>query len=189
MRSTPPREAAKVLAANLARLRTHQRLSLSELAGRASVAKATLSDLEAGRGNPTLDTLWNLATGLGVSFSDLVSAPPTDGVTVARLDELPPLGATGEQARLLDRLDQHAVVDVLDLVCAPGSDRWSPAHGPKVTEALLVISGRLVTGPAGQERALDAGQLIHFPADQPHRYANPGSGPAHAIVWIAYPRL
>src|SRR5579859_1543284 len=62
----------EVIAANLHRLRTARRMSLATLAARADVAKATLANLEQGRGNPTIETLWSLALGLGVAFSDLL---------------------------------------------------------------------------------------------------------------------
>src|ERR1700731_193317 len=48
----------EVIAANLHRLRTARGMSLATLAQ--------------GRGNPTIETLWSLALGLGVAFSDLL---------------------------------------------------------------------------------------------------------------------
>src|SRR5258705_13163311 len=65
-------DVGDVIAANLRRLRTARRMSLATLATRADVAKATLANLEQGRGNPTIETLWSLALGLGVAFSDLL---------------------------------------------------------------------------------------------------------------------
>src|ERR1700704_2460683 len=65
-------DVGDVIAANLRRLRTARRMSLATLASRADVAKATLTNLEQGRGNPTIETLWSLALGLGVAFSDLL---------------------------------------------------------------------------------------------------------------------
>src|SRR5258707_11174936 len=65
-------DVGEVIAANLRRLRTARRMSLATLATRADVAKATLANLEQGRGNPTIETLWSLALGLGVAFSDLL---------------------------------------------------------------------------------------------------------------------
>ncbi|MFJ8604429.1 helix-turn-helix domain-containing protein [Streptomyces shenzhenensis] len=49
-------------------------LSLNELSRLASVAKATLAQLERGQGNPTLETLTALATHLGVPLTELFSA-------------------------------------------------------------------------------------------------------------------
>src|SRR2546423_11511773 len=76
MRNEAPDQAfadvGEVIAANLRRLRTARRMSLATLAARADVAKATLANLEQGRGNPTIETLWSLALGLGVAFSDLL---------------------------------------------------------------------------------------------------------------------
>src|SRR6201985_1226425 len=65
-------DLGEVIAANLRRLRTARRMSLATLASRADVAKATLANLEQARGNPTIETLWSLALGLGVAFSDLL---------------------------------------------------------------------------------------------------------------------
>ena len=53
-----------VLAANLRRLRIARRLSLSELARATGMSKATLSSVESGRSNPTIETLAALAGAL-----------------------------------------------------------------------------------------------------------------------------
>ncbi|MGL1180837.1 helix-turn-helix domain-containing protein, partial [Vibrio parahaemolyticus] len=49
------------IATTLRRERERRDLSVSELARRAGVAKATVSQLENGGGNPSVETLWALA--------------------------------------------------------------------------------------------------------------------------------
>jgi transcriptional regulator with XRE-family HTH domain len=66
------RPPAVRLARSLRRLRARQAISLNQLARRSGVSTATLSGLEAGRGNPTMATLLALAPALGVSAADLL---------------------------------------------------------------------------------------------------------------------
>src|SRR5436309_11733958 len=76
----------EVIAASLRRERRRAGLSLTELARRAGIAKSTLSQLEAGTGNPSVETLWALAVVLDVPFSRLVD-PPAAPVQVLRAGE------------------------------------------------------------------------------------------------------
>src|SRR6201995_6207490 len=80
-------DVGEVIAANLRRLRTARRMSLATLAARADVAKATLANLEQGRGNPTIETLWSLALGLGVAFSDLLEDRRGKTIAVVRAQQ------------------------------------------------------------------------------------------------------
>lgn len=52
-------------------------LSSSELAGRAGLSRRTLTEIEAGRGNPTITSLAALARGAGVALEDLLA--PDEG--------------------------------------------------------------------------------------------------------------
>src|SRR5438105_13004998 len=81
-----------VLAANLRRLRIARHLSLSELARATGVSKATLSGIENGRANPTVDTLAGLAAALRVSLAELLAELPLGEVRVVR-------GAHGRRER------------------------------------------------------------------------------------------
>src|SRR4051812_2937934 len=80
-------EIVKVVGTNLRRLRTERSLSLSDLGRTSGVAKATLSALEGGRGNPTLETLSALAAALQVPMGDLITPGDPAPVTVVRSDE------------------------------------------------------------------------------------------------------
>ena len=60
------------LAHALRRERERRGLSLSETAKRAGIGKSTLSQLEGGSGNPSVETLWALATALDVQLSQLL---------------------------------------------------------------------------------------------------------------------
>lgn len=61
-----------LLATALRRERERAGMSLAELARRAGLAKSTLSQLESGTGNPSLETLWALAMALDVQVSRLI---------------------------------------------------------------------------------------------------------------------
>src|SRR4030095_7184858 len=80
-----------VIASSLQRERRRTGLSLTEVARRAGIAKSTLSQLESGTGNPSVETLWAICVALDVPLSGL-SAPPraysqvigaTEGPTIA----------------------------------------------------------------------------------------------------------
>uniref|UniRef100_UPI0013B3B296 helix-turn-helix domain-containing protein n=1 Tax=Nonomuraea lactucae TaxID=2249762 RepID=UPI0013B3B296 len=92
MGSGPPSERdfdlVGLIAAAIRRERDRAGLSLSELAKRAGLAKSTLSQLEAGAGNPGVETLWAIAAALGVPFSRLVD-PPRPAARVIRAGEGP----------------------------------------------------------------------------------------------------
>ena len=81
-----------VIAASLRRERRRTGLSLTEVARRAGIAKSTLSQLESGTGNPSVETLWAICVALDVPFSRLVD-PPRPHVQVIRADEGPTVAA------------------------------------------------------------------------------------------------
>src|SRR3954451_15184112 len=84
MSNTSASSANALLAGNLRRLRVAARISLSELARTTGVGKATLSAIENGRGNPTVETLAALAGALAVPLVDLLAVAPRGPVPAVR---------------------------------------------------------------------------------------------------------
>src|SRR5215470_6045312 len=81
-----PADIVAAVSMSLRRERARAALSLTELARRAGIAKSTLSQLESGTGNPSLETLWALGTALGVPLSRLID-PPRSDIQVIRAGE------------------------------------------------------------------------------------------------------
>src|SRR6185437_362440 len=114
----------EVIAASLRRERRRTGLSLTELARRAGLAKSTLSQLESGTGNPSVETLWALAVALGVPFSRLVE-PPSPPVRVVRAGEGPRIPAERAEFTgfLLAAGSPHTRRDIYIVTVEPGTDR------------------------------------------------------------------
>ena len=75
-----------VIAKSLTRERSRTGLSLAEVARRAGIAKSTLSQLESGNGNPSLETLWALCVALDIPFARLLE-PQANQTQVIRRGE------------------------------------------------------------------------------------------------------
>ncbi|MDL2406147.1 helix-turn-helix transcriptional regulator [Rhizobium calliandrae] len=67
----------KLVGRNFARLRREKGLTQEDVAARSGYSQQYLSDLERGRRNPTVITLFELAQALGVSHMDLVAPEAT----------------------------------------------------------------------------------------------------------------
>jgi XRE family transcriptional regulator, regulator of sulfur utilization len=157
-------------------LRAERGLSLSELARRAGVGKATLSGLEAGTRNPTLDTLHAVAAALDVALSALVAASPRiRGIAV----EITPLRVFA---------DVPATYELYRMHIPAGARQSSPAHHPGVTEHATVFAGHLEAGPLDAPGRAGPGGYLEWAADRPHGYAAVGTGDVHASLLIRYPR-
>jgi transcriptional regulator with XRE-family HTH domain len=158
-----------VIAFSLRRERERVGLSLSELAKRAGIAKSTLSQLEAGSGNPSVETLWALGVALDVPFSRLVD-PPRPKVQVIRAGEGPAVFSERADyvATLLASCPPHARRDVYLISAEPGSVRASEPHMPGVVEHVVLCAGRARLGLTDDPVEIGPGDYVAYPGDLPH---------------------
>ena len=167
-----PAPPLAAIAESLRRERTRAGISLAELARRAGLAKSTLSQLEAGTGNPSIETLWSLGVALGVPFSRLVE-PPRTVVRVVRAGEGPRLQSDQADfvATLLAAGSADTRRDIYVMELEPGKARDAAAHIPSSVEHIVVGAGRIEAGPAGETVELGPGDYATFPGDVPHHYS------------------
>ena len=166
-----PAPPLATIAAALRRERERVGISIAELARRAGLAKSTLSQLESGTGNPSIETLWSLGVALDVPFSRLVEPPPS-AVRVIRAGDGPRLQADRADfvATLLAAGAAHTRRDLYLLELEPGKSREADAHLPGSIEHLVVGAGRILAGPVGEPVELGPGDYVMFPGDVPHHY-------------------
>ena len=158
-----------VIAASLQRERRRAGLSLAEVARRAGIAKSTLSQLEAGAGNPSVETLWALSVTLDVPFARLVD-PPRPKVQVIRAGEGPAVAAERADyvATLLASCPPNARRDIYLVSVQPGAPRESAPHMPGVVEHVVLSAGRALVGIAENPVELRPGDYIAYPGDLAH---------------------
>lgn len=171
--SSPTKEIGR----QVAELRKKRGLTLSGLAELSSVSKASISALENGQSNPTLETLWSLADALGVEFGALVG----EG-TDLRVEE-----TDGLSVQLVERSTSPQIVEVFKFSLGPHATRHAEAHPGGVVEHIVVLSGSMTAGPVGELTRLGPGQSHRFAADTPHLY-QAGPEPCTAIVSVVYPK-
>ena len=181
-------EPAEHLGRRLRALRSAAAIPVAELARRSGVARATLTQLEAGSGNPTLETLYALADALGVPLSDLIAPSPGAPTRVVRAGEGTPVHGSVVDGRLLDRVTLgRAVVEVFTLVLQPGEAQRRDGHPPGTREHLVVHAGRARVGPEGAAVEVGPGDYVAFDAAGPHEYAALGRAVARATLVITSP--
>lgn len=178
-------QAGQVLAGNLRALREQAGLSLSELARRSDIAKGTLSQLETGTGNPTIETVFSLSNALGVPVSSLLTERADPDVVLVRSAGLDVLSSSAVDLRMLRRLDAtDAVFELYDQRVRPGEVQSSTGHPGR--EHVIVISGQLRVGPPDAPYELGPGDYVCFPAQGPHIYETVG-GPVASVLILEYP--
>ncbi len=161
------------LGARIARTLRREReaigISVSELARRADVSKATVSQLESGSGNPSVETLWALAVALGVPFAVFVDQEAQAPMLVrANSAAGIPSSAAPYVASLLSASPPNARRDIYLIRAEPGEPRVSHPHQRSTTEHLVLVRGRARVGPADAPLVLEPGDYLAYAGDAPH---------------------
>ncbi len=191
------------LGAAIRAVREARGLSLREVARRVGVSPSFVSQVETGKANPSVGTLYALVGVLGTSLDDLMGDDPVVEVRAERASkpsteswppvEVPLQTATGRKRLEMtgvvwERLthDHDPFVDFLHVEYAPGSESCAPEelmrHGGR--EYGHVLSGRLDVQIGFETYTVGPGDSIHFDSTTPHRLSNGYDEPCAAIWFV-----
>jgi transcriptional regulator with XRE-family HTH domain len=173
------REMTQCLSRNLLATRRGFELSQDQLARRSGVSKGTIVQIEQGRGNPSIGSLWRLAAALGLSVEDLVSAARPADARIAAAASAKTLwrGPRGGTGKLLIGTSGPDMLEFWHWRLAPGERHESAGHSPGTREILNIAKGALRLELGGRSYEIGAGSSIAFAADERHAYACKGKTP------------
>ena len=177
-----PEHLARLVGARIRRLRMARGWSMSSLAARAHLGKATLSEIESGQRNATLETMYAIAAQLQIGLSELLTeagrAPETAPVVRGRAVE----------ARLVAAYrDPSVTTEIYRLQIRPGRPQISPGHGPGVIEHLFITAGAVRIGPVENPIEVSAGEDWSWESSSTHSYSAIGGQVAEAVLVIRHP--
>jgi transcriptional regulator with XRE-family HTH domain len=177
-----------IVGANLNRLRGQRGLSFEKLAQLSGVSRAMLGQIELGQSAPTINVLWKIARGLGVTFSALISADSAPGPVVMRSSDAKLLTSSDLRfsSRALFPVDRSRRVEFYELRLATGGAEHADAHAPGTTENLVVAVGSVEIELGDDRHVLNVGDSIFFTADNPHVYRNRGKSGAVMYLVMTY---
>jgi transcriptional regulator with XRE-family HTH domain len=174
-------DLARNLARNLERIRAARNFSQSELARRAGLPRSTVSHVESGQGNPSLQNLARIAGVLGVGLDELVSEPRGEQLLI-RAADVPVKQRSGGRIRIGKLLPERITgLEIDRMQLAPRSSMRGTPHLPGTKEYLHGLTGEVQVLVAGSLFPVTAGDVLAFAGDQPHSYRNGGDEPAEAI--------
>jgi transcriptional regulator with XRE-family HTH domain len=181
---------AAEIGARLKQLRGRADLSLEQLSQRAKVSRGMLSQIELGRSVPTIGVLSRIAAAFEIPVTVLVSPDPPGSVQVLRRNDASVLRSADSKfsSRALFPFRGARKSEFYELTLDPGCHYPSAAHNAGTTENLVVACGSIEVYVAGATHALGTGDALHFAADVPHAYGNPGQEVAVAYLVMAYPQ-
>jgi transcriptional regulator with XRE-family HTH domain/quercetin dioxygenase-like cupin family protein len=207
---SPP--AVPPVGARIRRARLARGLGLRALAREVGVSASLVSQIETGKSQPSVSTLYAITTVLGISVEALfdageneaaapVAAPGTVPHALAAFAADPgrrigPLVGGAERETL--ELDSGVVWERLGHV--PGTDvgfllvTYRPGGSSSTSGGLMrhtgteygyLTSGELVLTLGFEEHTLRPGDAVCFESTTPHRYRNDGTEPAVGVWYVA----
>lgn len=160
---------------NLRRARQERQLSLDKAAEVTGVSKGMLHQIERGDAQPTVTTLWKIATGFNMSFSALLKEDRAT-VLVAAPREVPDITEDDGkcQVYVIFPFDPETQTELFLITLSPTCNYLSSPHRAGVREFITVVSGVLTMEINDEPYPLPARHAIRFAGDVSHRYCNRG---------------
>ncbi|HOO34060.1 MAG TPA: XRE family transcriptional regulator [Thermotogota bacterium] len=176
-----------IIAENLKNFRNEKKLSLDKLSKFSGVSKSMLGQIERGEANPSVSTVWKIAKGLKISFTELMKKSDTE-IDVVHLSEIEPFTQNNGQFRTYPifyfdpkkrfemyyvEIDQKGIIEAED-------------HGSGEEEYITVFSGELTVELDEKDYIVKTGDSIRFLADKTHIYKNTGNEICRMSMIIYY---
>ncbi|MDX9800778.1 MAG: XRE family transcriptional regulator [Spirochaetia bacterium] len=174
-------------------IRKNKKMTLGILSEKSGVSKAMLSQIESNKVNPTVATVWKIATGLGVDINELtrVISITKRNFTLTKKDEI--LGLECDQEGVhLRTLTPVTMIDDLEMYLItfdPESELKSLPHFPGTEEFLTLLEGQLTVKAGKSDTAMQKGDFLAYHSDIDHSIKNTGKSKALLHMVVRYKKL
>jgi transcriptional regulator with XRE-family HTH domain len=141
------------------------------------VSKAMLGQIERGKSNPTVSTLWKIATGLKISFSVFIDENQDDLKVIDQKD-ISPIIEDNNRMKLypIFPFDANKGFEIFTIELEPGCNHISTPHNEGVEEYIIVTEGQIEININSKKFILEKGNSMRFMANSPHSYKNINQG-------------
>lgn len=175
------------MASALRRHREVHNLSLGDMSRLTGLSKTNLARLEAGDGNPSLETLWRLGRALGLSVGQLLEEEAPGAAAVLRRGDGPIVESSfGMRGRLLHTDHSRHRTEIFELDLPPRTEYRGEPHEVGTHEAVHCIHGQILCGPPDRPVVLAPGDTAFFDGSMVHVYAAGPDG-GRALLVMSYP--
>jgi len=187
------------LGVQLRTLRKTRELTLEQLATRAAVSAGLLSQMERGQGNPSFNTLVQVAHALSVPVASLFRSESSGSPVVRRAERrrihIHPgdgsggrNGAGAAEPTVTELLTPSlaGALEVLMIEVPPGYSTEATPFSHEGEEFGLILQGRHEVHLGDTAYSLEQGDSITYSSRTPHWYRNPSDEPVRSI-WVITP--
>ncbi len=167
-------------------LRFKHSLTQAELAKKADVPRATVANMESKAANPSITTLVKVAAALGVSIDDLIQLKANSPITEVLRQDMQIVRQDSDKyiSTLLSPINAP-YIRINDVAILPSCNTRGRPHPKGSHEFFFCQRGEATLKISNRSYVVKAGDLIYFPGNLPHDYANFGKKIVQAISVIA----
>lgn len=167
--------------------RLEQKLTLQELAEKAELSAAFLSQAERGKATPSIVSLINIARALHTDIHYFIS-PPSPAELVSKADNPQYLNIDSPISyRVLNASISNQRMSALLMEIPPGVE-LPTVHRDEGEDIFYIIKGRVEQLIGDKVFSLKAGDCVHMNTQLDHNIINKGKGTA-TILWVGTPVL
>jgi transcriptional regulator with XRE-family HTH domain len=192
--------AAENIGARLREARLRQGMSLRSIAQAVGVSASLISQVETGKTQPSVSTLYALVSHLGISIDDLLGVVPTAAGTpepalqLGTSPELPVQHAADNAVLEMENgvrwerlaMGEGGPADALLVTYDPGAS--SSIEGKLMRHAgveyAYLIEGELTLQVDFDTFVMRPGDSLHLDSVRPHLYSNRGTTPARGVWFV-----
>lgn len=174
------------MAKNLTTLRKKKGISQLQLAKLTGTTRATITLIESGKSNPTLEILLKISQGLKISIEELISNPRAE-CKLVKASEVP-LDRRSKNGVSLRKLlpEKLPATEIDELTLEADAVLTGAPHIEGTREYFTCVKGEFLIGVLGESYRLEKGDVLTFPGDKPHSYKNISRNPSQGISVVLF---
>ena len=164
-------------------IRQRLKLSQRQLARQSGVANATISQVEAGKLNPTVSMLKKILDGIPMGLAEFFADDdPSQDRIFFRAEELIEIADGGVSYRQVGANLANRAIQLLAERYEPGAGTGKHALTHDGEECGIILSGRLEVTVDEETAVLGRGDAYYFSSSRPHYFRNVGNTACEVIT-------